>query len=121
MDPLIYALALTVCALILLSLRKKSSTSYPPGPKPLPLIGNVFDLPTQGLWHRATEWAQQYGSSRRDVRYRKLTCTPGNVVYVNACGQGLVFLNDAAAFTDLLHHRSDIYSDKPRMVMTGEL
>lgn len=63
MDPLIYALALTVCILVVLSLRKKSPIPYPPGPKPLPLIGNVLDLPTQGLWHRATEWANQYGKS----------------------------------------------------------
>ena len=33
----------------------------------------------------------------------------------------MVFLNDFKAYNDLLHNRGDIYSDKPRMVMTGEL
>jgi hypothetical protein len=33
----------------------------------------------------------------------------------------MVFLNDYKAYNDLLHNRGDIYSDKPRMVMTGEL
>jgi hypothetical protein len=42
-------------------------------------------------------------------------------VYVNAFGQPLVFLNDATVVSDLLEKRGSIYSDKPRMVMTGEL
>ena len=33
----------------------------------------------------------------------------------------MVFLNDLKTYNDLLHNRGDIYSDKPRMVMTGEL
>lgn len=45
----------------------------------------------------------------------------GEVVYINAAGISMVFLNDYKAYNDLLHNRGDIYSDKPRMVMTGEL
>lgn len=33
----------------------------------------------------------------------------------------MIFLNDHKTYTDLLQNRGDIYSDKPRMVMTGEL
>lgn len=42
-------------------------------------------------------------------------------MYINAAGIPLIFLNDFKTYTDLLHNRGDIYSDKPRMVMTGEL
>jgi len=42
-------------------------------------------------------------------------------VYINAAGIPMVFLNDYKSYNDLLHNRGDIYSDKPRMVMTGEL
>lgn len=42
-------------------------------------------------------------------------------MYINAAGISMVFLNDYKAYNDLLHNRGDIYSDKPRMVMTGEL
>ena len=45
----------------------------------------------------------------------------GEIVYINAAGIPLVFLNDFKTYNDLLHNRGDIYSDKPRMVMTGEL
>ena len=36
-------------------------------------------------------------------------------------GQGLVFLNTAEACTDLLDKRGAIYSDRPHLVMCGEL
>lgn len=77
----------------------------PPGPKPLPLLGNVFNLPTQQLWLTATDWSKIYGK----------------VTYAHVLGQGLVFLNTVEACTDLLDKRGMIYSDKPRLVMCGEL
>lgn len=42
-------------------------------------------------------------------------------MYINAAGITMIFLNDFKTYNDLLHNRGDIYSDKPRMVMTGEL
>jgi hypothetical protein len=45
----------------------------------------------------------------------------GNVVYLHVVGQGLVFLNSPEAVFDLLDKRGSIYSDKPQLVMTGEL
>lgn len=34
---------------------------YPPGPKPLPIFGNVRDLTTKELWLRADKWAKEFG------------------------------------------------------------
>ena len=45
----------------------------------------------------------------------------GKVVYLHVFGQGLVFLNTAEACIDLLDKRGTIYSDKPHLVMCGEL
>ena len=42
-------------------------------------------------------------------------------MHISAAGIPMIFLNDAKAYNDLLYNRGDIYSDKPRMVMTGEL
>lgn len=36
-------------------------------------------------------------------------------------GQGLLFVNSYEAAVDLLEKRGAIYSDKPKMVMAGEL
>ena len=45
----------------------------------------------------------------------------GKVIYVHVFGQGLVFLNTVEACTDLLDKRGTKYSDKPHLVMCGEL
>lgn len=45
----------------------------------------------------------------------------GSVVYLHVFGQGLVFLNTSEAAVDLLEKRGAIYSDKPALVMAGEL
>ncbi|TFK50520.1 cytochrome P450 [Heliocybe sulcata] len=91
-----------------LFVRSRSKTRHlplPPGPKPLPLVGNVLDIPLKQMWLAATGWAKQYG----------------DVVYVHVFGVALVFLNTTDAAFDLMEKRGAIYSDKPRLVMTGEL
>lgn len=40
---------------------KASSSTLPPGPKPVPVLGNVRDLTAKELWLPATQWAKQYG------------------------------------------------------------
>ncbi|KAI0772523.1 cytochrome P450 [Trametes elegans] len=83
----------------------KRSHPSPPGPKPLPVVGNIFDLTSHELWVRVAGWAKTYGGT----------------VYLHVFGQGLLFLNTQEAATDLLEKRGAIYSDKPPLVMAGDL
>jgi hypothetical protein len=77
----------------------------PPGPKPLPLIGNLLDMPKEKDWETYHTWNRQYG----------------DVVYVKVLGSRMIFLSSAAVINDLLERRSAIYSDRPASVMAVEL
>ncbi|KZT03623.1 cytochrome P450 [Laetiporus sulphureus 93-53] len=83
----------------------KPKKNLPPGPKPLPIVGNILNLVARELWLPASKWAQEYGG----------------IVYIHVFGQSLVFLNDYEVALELLEKRGAIYSDRPGFVMAGEL
>ena len=87
----------------------------PPGPKGLPLIGNMLDMPKEHEWVTFTEWKRKYGRLDTVAGFRFLTANidQGDVVHVNVLGQDLVYLNSRDVCWDLLEKRSSIYSSRP--------
>ncbi|KAF9238502.1 cytochrome P450 [Melanogaster broomeanus] len=71
----------------------RNGLPLPPGPKGLPLIGNVFDLNIAEPWLSALY--------------------PGDIVYSTLLGQDFVVINSAKLAHELLDQRSAIYSDRP--------
>jgi hypothetical protein len=108
-DTLAPYVAGTIAGLLVLSALKRRAASrslpLPPGPKPLPLIGNLLDIPTSMEWLTYQAWNERYG----------------DVVYVEALGKKIIILGSATAVNDLMERRSSVYSDRPNFVMQNEL
>ena len=40
---------------------KSSRNPLPPGPKPIPFIGNIYDIPRVASWRVFQDWGKKYG------------------------------------------------------------
>ncbi|KAI5121914.1 hypothetical protein M0805_000243 [Coniferiporia weirii] len=74
---------------------------YPPGPKGLPLVGNIFDMPDSEEWEKARQWGNQYGS----------------LVFLKNLGTPILFVNSFEVALDLFEKRGSNYSSRPTNVM----
>ncbi|KAF4601249.1 hypothetical protein EYR38_005901 [Pleurotus pulmonarius] len=77
----------------------------PPGPKGLPLVGNILDMPKEQEWLTFAKWGEKWG----------------DICSISILGQTIIILNSPEAATDMLDKKSSIYSDRPVLQMGGEL
>ncbi|KAL0951024.1 hypothetical protein HGRIS_007765 [Hohenbuehelia grisea] len=101
---LLYGVIAAVLLLKVVANRFKRQGPLPPGPPGLPIFGNLFQIP-KFQWYRFTECKDIYGP----------------IISLNLAGQTVVILNTQEVASDVLDRRSDVYSDRPRFIVAGEI
>ncbi|KAH7889032.1 cytochrome P450 [Phlebopus sp. FC_14] len=105
-----------------------NKSPLPPGPAGWPIIGNLFDFPSQKPWLTFASYGKRYGEPLIAVYSSTRTSTQsmhphpsGDISSLKILGTNMVILNTAKAASDLLDKRSAIFSDRPHFVMAGDL
>ncbi|KAH9039822.1 cytochrome P450 [Lactarius pseudohatsudake] len=76
--------------------RRRRGFPYPPGPPPLPVIGNLLDVPKLSPWLGYANMSKKYG----------------DVVCFQVLGQVVVVLCSPTAIKDLFEKRGELYADR---------
>ncbi|KAJ6580641.1 cytochrome P450 [Mycena capillaripes] len=105
-SPWAFAILLVILAYALRWGHNRSKLPLPPGPKQLPFVGNLFDVPRDLQWETYHEWSKQLNS---------------DIIHLNVAGTSIIVLSSMEAVKELFERRSSLYSNRPRLPMLTEL
>ncbi|KAJ4019711.1 hypothetical protein NW766_003469 [Fusarium irregulare] len=100
-------LILVGAALTVLYIRTRPQKNLPPGPKPLPFLGNLRDLP-DGTTPEYQHW----------IKFKDLY---GPLSYVSILGQSLVIIHDRDIANTTLEKTSTKTSGRPQFIFGNEM
>ncbi|KAG1826008.1 cytochrome P450, partial [Suillus subaureus] len=78
-----------------------SRPPLPPGPTPLPVLGNVLSLDSARPWLTFNAWRSAYG----------------DIIYARVLSKPVLVVNSKEVAKDLFDRRSSIYSDRPQSIV----
>ncbi|KAG0691872.1 cytochrome P450 [Suillus ampliporus] len=102
---MLWLIILGAAAFLFSRVRKNGQLPLPPGPRGLPLLGIIFNVPVKEHWIKFADWSREYGD-----------LLSGMVL-----GRQFIVINSVEVAEDLLEKQSALYSDRPRSIMAGEL
>ncbi|KAG9191377.1 hypothetical protein G6011_09465 [Alternaria panax] len=107
--PLLLAIGAVAIYILSRSLLRKNShgLQLPPGPKGIPFLGNINDLPKPGLLE-CQHW----------LKHKDLY---GPISSITVLGQTFVIINDANIALELLSNRAAMHSGRPDMAFSGDM
>ncbi|THU76606.1 cytochrome P450 [Dendrothele bispora CBS 962.96] len=100
-----WVVVLLVSLIVIFALRYTNDKKYLPGPRGLPILGNVFQLDLDKPWGSYAKWEKIYG----------------DIFQLNMAGQPVLVLNSQKVVEDLFEKRSSKYSSRPQWPVASEL
>ncbi|KAJ6533305.1 cytochrome P450 [Mycena vulgaris] len=88
-------------------MRKAKKPPLPPGPRRLPFVGNILDIPSRDIWLKFAQLGDIW--------------VKGDISSLTVFGQTMVFVNSLDVAEDLLDARGANFSDRPVIQMGGEM
>lgn len=105
---IVYSIALALALYIIRKiLSSRNRLPLPPGPKGLPLIGNIADLPPHGIpeWQHWLKFRDQYGP----------------LSSVTVTGQTMIIIQDKDMAMELFEKQALKYSSRPTLMFACEM
>jgi hypothetical protein len=93
------AVACLLVTYILTHVFRSNESPKLPGPRQLPFIGRIHDLPLHGTWFKFKEWGDKYGP----------------LYATSMVGAQFIVITDEKIAEDMLVKRAKTYSDRPTM------
>ncbi|CAL1711930.1 unnamed protein product [Somion occarium] len=102
-DPIVFAASLLILFLSW-KLLTRTKPFLPPGPRPLPIIGNALLWPNDSLAYHLEPWRKRFG----------------DIIRLVVLGKPVVFLTSHKDASALFDKRGSIYSNRPPLTMVRE-
>ncbi|KAK1671825.1 cytochrome P450 [Colletotrichum godetiae] len=102
---LIISAAVLLYFLTIWILSTRRPPNFPPGPTPIPILGNVLQIPPKKAFLKFQEWSKTYG----------------DILGIKIGTENYVILSSAEHIRELYEKRGAIYSDRPQPYITSTL